>query len=213
MIWIDLPSLQSIHLGWWTLRGKRDDDSSSLTMRSTNEMVSKWWNVDLPNLSSINSNGYSFNNPRSVTMESISEYWILMVFRYSKSSKYQSPWFVSGCPVEVNFEYRLIIWDDFIHRCFSHSRWNLHNQTAWSCRNKIMLHYFVKRDWPCIYHWVHTFHWARFIDYHKVNICFVSSFQTIYCHSLVIDLSSNLLFTLSFISIQIGPTNILQSYE
>ena len=43
MTWIDLPSLQSIHLGWWTLRGKRDDDSSSLTMRSNNEMIWNDW--------------------------------------------------------------------------------------------------------------------------------------------------------------------------
>ena len=39
MISIDLPSLQSIHLGWWTLRGKWKDDSCSLTMRSNNEMI------------------------------------------------------------------------------------------------------------------------------------------------------------------------------
>ena len=38
MIVIDLPSLQSITLGGNALRG-RDDDSCSLTMRSTNEMI------------------------------------------------------------------------------------------------------------------------------------------------------------------------------
>ena len=38
MIRIDLPSLQSITLGEWALAG-RDDDSCSLTMRSTNEMI------------------------------------------------------------------------------------------------------------------------------------------------------------------------------
>ena len=35
---IDLPSLQSITLGWGALDGS-DDDSSSLTMRSNNEMI------------------------------------------------------------------------------------------------------------------------------------------------------------------------------
>ena len=37
MIVIDLPSLQSITLGWDALYG-RDNDSCSLRMRSTNEM-------------------------------------------------------------------------------------------------------------------------------------------------------------------------------
>ena len=38
MIVTDLPSLQSITLGRYALCG-RSDDSCSLTMRSTNEMV------------------------------------------------------------------------------------------------------------------------------------------------------------------------------
>ena len=38
MIVIDLPSLQSITLGWCALEG-RDDDSCSLIMRSNNEMI------------------------------------------------------------------------------------------------------------------------------------------------------------------------------
>ena len=38
MIVIDLPSLQSITLGSHALEG-RNDDSCSLTMRSTNEMI------------------------------------------------------------------------------------------------------------------------------------------------------------------------------
>ena len=72
MIWIDLPSLQSITLGEYALYG-RNNDSCSLTMRSTNEMIRNEWNVDLPNLLSINSEGYSFEYPRSVTLESNSE--------------------------------------------------------------------------------------------------------------------------------------------
>ena len=39
MIVIDLPSLQSITLGRKALRGRDDDDSCSLIMRSNNEMI------------------------------------------------------------------------------------------------------------------------------------------------------------------------------
>ena len=39
MIVIDLPSLQSITLGYQALYGRNDDDSCSLIMRSTNEMI------------------------------------------------------------------------------------------------------------------------------------------------------------------------------
>ena len=42
MIWIDLPSLQSITLGKGALSG-RYNDSCSLTMRSTNEMIRNEW--------------------------------------------------------------------------------------------------------------------------------------------------------------------------
>ena len=38
MIIIDLPKLQSIQLGEWALRGKYDDESCSLIMRSMNEI-------------------------------------------------------------------------------------------------------------------------------------------------------------------------------
>ena len=38
MMSIDLPSLQSINLGYLALLG-RDDESCSLIMRSTNEMI------------------------------------------------------------------------------------------------------------------------------------------------------------------------------
>ena len=74
----------------------------------------KWLNVDLPNLTSINSRGDSFWYPRSVTLESISEYWILMVFRYSKSSKCQATLFIRESSIEINFEYCLIDLISFI---------------------------------------------------------------------------------------------------
>ena len=68
--------------------------------------------VDLPNLTSITSVGGSFYNPRWVTLASISEYWILIVFRYSKSSKCQATYFIPESSIEINFEYSLIdlIW-------------------------------------------------------------------------------------------------------
>ena len=39
MMSIDLPSLQSIQLGWCALRGSGGDSSCSLIMRSNNEMI------------------------------------------------------------------------------------------------------------------------------------------------------------------------------
>ena len=39
--WIDLPSLQSIKLGEYSLNG-RADESCSLTMRSIHSMISNW---------------------------------------------------------------------------------------------------------------------------------------------------------------------------
>ena len=39
MIDVDLPSLQSIQLGWRALEERYDDDSCSLTLRSNNELI------------------------------------------------------------------------------------------------------------------------------------------------------------------------------
>ena len=39
MIDVDLPSLQSITLGYSALAGRNNDESSSLTMRSMNELI------------------------------------------------------------------------------------------------------------------------------------------------------------------------------
>ena len=39
MTYLDLPSLQSIHLGHYALRGKEDDSLCSLIMRSNDEMI------------------------------------------------------------------------------------------------------------------------------------------------------------------------------
>ena len=111
MIDVDLPSLRSIQLGQDALKG-RIDDSTSLIMRSIMIWMKKICFVDLPNLTSITSKWASFYEPRVVTLESISEYWILIVFRYSKSSKCQATYFIRVCSIEINFEYSLIdlIW-------------------------------------------------------------------------------------------------------
>ena len=71
-------------------------------------------NVDLPNLTSINSKGSSFYYIRSVTLESISDYWILIVFRYFKSSRCQATLFIQVCSIKINFEYCLLDLISFI---------------------------------------------------------------------------------------------------
>ena len=125
-------------------------------------------NVDLPNLTSIiNSRGDSFHWPRLVTLESISEYWILMVFRYSKSSKCQSTWWlflsIRVCSIEINFEYCLIDLISFI-------------DVSPSSTKSIILICSV------IIHWLGTFGW---------NVClFVSNRFLIPMHdSIIIQIS------------------------
>ena len=73
MISIDLPSLQSITLGAWSLLGKGGDYSCSLVMRSNKELQIII-DLDLPNLTSINSRGDSFRYLCSLTLESIFEH-------------------------------------------------------------------------------------------------------------------------------------------
>ena len=75
----------------------------------------KWLNLDLPNLTSIiSSNGMSFWNSRSVRLESILKYWILIWSRYSESSKCQTTYFIQECSIEINIEYCLIDLISFI---------------------------------------------------------------------------------------------------
>ena len=85
----NLPQLQSITLGYDTFRY-----SLSTSFESIKHDRIKWFNVDLPNLTSIKSVGGSFYNTRSLTLESIYQYWILIIFRYSKSSRCQTEWFI-----------------------------------------------------------------------------------------------------------------------
>ena len=74
----------------------------------------KWLNLDLPNLTFINSGGNSFECPHSVTLESILKYWISIWSRYSESSKCRSTWFILVCSKEINIEYCLIDLNSFI---------------------------------------------------------------------------------------------------
>ena len=74
----------------------------------------KWLNLDLPNLTSINSDGESFGYPRVVTLEGILKYWILIWSRYSESSKCQSTLFIRESSKEINMEYCLIDLISFI---------------------------------------------------------------------------------------------------
>ena len=155
-------------------------------------------NVDLPNLTSlINSNGWSFYNTRSVTLESISEYWTLIVFRYSKSSKGQSTWFIRVYSVTINFEYWLFDWFDFIYRCFFHSRW--------SCTNRKWFHiywfwfWFWFLFWYLFWFWVVILALDLYIPFNAhciINAFLLCLFQIPSYHSLVIDLGVNYRFTL-----------------
>ena len=87
--------------------------------------------VNLPNLRSITSVQFSFNAPRWVTLESISELWILIIFRYSKSSKYQVTSFIPWSSIEINFEYSLIDLISIVPRCFFDSRWSCPRNQPW----------------------------------------------------------------------------------
>ena len=91
-------------------------------------------------------------------------------------------------------------WFDFIHRCFSHSRW--------SCQTPN--HAVIPLLDPHIYS----------IPLHSMNILysmltlFLCLFQTPYHHSLVIDLGSNHRLTRihHFITTQIGLASMFQSF-
>ena len=59
------------------------------------------WIIDLPNLTSITSDGYSFYYPRSVTLSSLMlNDWILN--RYSESSNSWSYYFILESPIQIN---------------------------------------------------------------------------------------------------------------
>ena len=72
--------MNSIKLGRSALEGRNGDLSCSLIMESDIEWMN--WYSDLPNLSSITSNGNSFRYPRSITLSSMNLNDILLN-RYS----------------------------------------------------------------------------------------------------------------------------------
>ena len=72
--------MNSIKLGYDALDGRYDDSSCSLIMESDIEWMN--WYSDLPNLTSITSDGDSFRYPRSVTLSSMNLNDILLN-RYS----------------------------------------------------------------------------------------------------------------------------------
>ena len=61
--------MNSIKLGYGALNGRDDDSSCSLLMESNIDMIELM--IDLPNLTSITSDGGSFHSPRSVTLSSL----------------------------------------------------------------------------------------------------------------------------------------------
>ena len=68
--YLDLPLLQSIQLGYWTLPGDgKNTQYNTMTMRSENERVDEW--VDLPLLTEFKGNGGNFHNIGSVILESM----------------------------------------------------------------------------------------------------------------------------------------------
>ena len=103
----NLPQLQSIQIG--TIG---NDSYNFISFHLWFEVLNWYWVfewLDLPNLQSIiNSKGGSFRWPYSVTAKETSEYWILIVFRYSKPSKCQAIWDILLCMILINFEYCLI---------------------------------------------------------------------------------------------------------
>ena len=95
---IDLPQLNSIKLGWCALQG-RYDSSCSLQMESDIDWMN--WFLDLPNLTSITSNGDSFQYPRNVILSSlILNDW--MMNRHSESEISWSSSFIPICPIQIN---------------------------------------------------------------------------------------------------------------
>ena len=119
----------------------------------------------------------------------------------------------------------LIVWCDFIHRCFVHSRWSCQNQPTSrsrktnSCGNTTTLHQMVivlENDVTSIPSLdLHTsFHSTSFND-HWIFIAYsVCLFQTPYHHSLVIDLGSNHPLTRfhHLITTQIDLASMFQSF-
>ena len=98
--WLDLPKLTTIHFCWGAFEFK-DDDSTELIMRSDDDEMN-WW-IDLPKLITITTEGrysYTFQYPRSITLESILFHSIL-TNRHARSYHCCS-WQRKGFPLQEN---------------------------------------------------------------------------------------------------------------
>lgn len=73
---IDLPKLYRISLGKYALRGS-DNWSCEVTMKSSYSLFTSDNNIDLNRLSTLESEGYSFDYPRSVVIHCGIILWII----------------------------------------------------------------------------------------------------------------------------------------
>ena len=102
--YVDLPHLNSINLGEYALAGRNNDDCS-LKMESNidmNELI-----LDLPNLTSITSNGDSFSYPRSITLSS--NLMNVLWSRHPQCSNCESSQFIPTHQNQVNRQYRICV--------------------------------------------------------------------------------------------------------
>lgn len=77
---VDLPSLQVITLGEFALVGRYDNPLSSLVMRSM-FCTLLYYELDLPALEVLSSQGKSFSSPHIITLESMHAH--ALAIRYS----------------------------------------------------------------------------------------------------------------------------------
>lgn len=68
---IDLPKLREISLGNQALQGKYKSDSVTLSMKGRIMLLLFPYHLDLPSLTTIQSDGCSFVYPRFVTISSV----------------------------------------------------------------------------------------------------------------------------------------------
>ena len=68
---IDLPKLREISLGYHALQGKYKSDLVTLSMEGRIMLLLFPFRIDLPSLTTIQSDGRSFVYPRFVTISSV----------------------------------------------------------------------------------------------------------------------------------------------
>ena len=126
---------------------------------------------------------------------------MLIVFRYSKSSTYNTTWqFICVCSIKINFEFCFLY--SFIHRCFSHPNWSYRGS---STKTKSIRVTWLECKWVRSLSWsflwliecsfsfssVKTQHLIAFgsmeIQWSLYIQCLFCLFKTLCLHSLVID--------------------------